>query len=251
MGSTSKVQPDEKSETEFRKALERVGSRPIKNLQWFMEWWMKPLPSATDMNALERVWQDLLALSILASRSQRPESQRMQLSNEECGIWQSATGIKDQWRFEIVLHIRVLVGEILNATANKQCIEVLLPQVILRIGDPGSSGTLYPINRLIARNSLGDIDFEVHSGAEGAVMLRLKQLLDLHGLRLRRCQCQSCPKHIYFFIAGRKDTRYCSHQCRSKINMKNWRERNRLPKSTRRGRGRERKGGGRHGKKRR
>jgi hypothetical protein len=237
------VHHDEKSEREFREALLRVGLRSIKNAEWFLALVQEPLePDGAHSLVREQLWHDLLALGILASRSPDPKCQGAPLSEKERSVWRGASGLGrtiggprdrtlEAGSFEYrawwtgIRRIQEQVSAGLNAALNKRCIDIPLAHVILRLGDPRNSGIVFPLDDLIVGKSVHD----VHAGAEGAVLLRLKQLLDKYALLLRQCECDTCEK--VFFIARRQDQQYCSSRCRMRIVMRNRRARERASKS--------------------
>ena len=79
-------------ETAFRQALQWVGGSPRKNGVWFLEFAQRQLGTISGHEERQRTWEGLLALVLLATRS---DKLAMPLSDSEQRVWREAAGL---WR---------------------------------------------------------------------------------------------------------------------------------------------------------
>ncbi len=228
------------AETAFREALQWVGGNPRKNGVWFLEFTQRQLRTISGHEERQRIWEGLLALTLLATRS---DKLAMPLSDSEQRVWREAAGL---WRlirtgnpkgpeegsfeyrtwWQAVLQIQVEVRKALKAfQADGQAV-LPLKQAVYQVSQTRPGRILFPLDRLVI--GAGGIK-DVRSGVESAVLLRLGQVLDRLG-PLRRCKAdgKGCQHPVFF--ASRTDKVYCSRTCGMREFMREQRRQKRQAK---------------------
>jgi hypothetical protein len=235
------------AEAAFREALQRVGVGETRNAEWFVRFKGLDLRALPE-HELVTVWQDLLALCVLASRP-RTVPPHTPLSDEERQRWQWAVGWPlhekaqgnagdyQPWKHDIERIWERINAALDEALLGKKPI-IWVDSIALQEGRP-----VFPLTawRVIREG------VELLS-AEGGVMVQLSKVLGVCTGRIKRCAAfreGSRSKCRGLFVAsGRADRKTCSNACRVLLVM---RKRQANKQDERRKRTKQK--GGRHGKK--
>ncbi len=215
------------AEREFRQALQRVTLRAEESAEWFFEFCRKDL-NLLSKEQREELWHDLLALSIVATRP-NVDSLKGPLTPEERRQWQwAALWPRYPWDrkrpqdasfehrnwWQEILNIQKKVDAAIAGILAQGRVLISLEHVAFEIG----SGVMIPVFPLAAWTSVKDgTDF---TGPEGAVLIRLVQVVNATGSRFHRCESGKCSK---IFIMRRYMQKYCTNTCRSRVAMQNFR----------------------------
>jgi len=207
----------------FRGARKIVGISLAKNARWFFSWCQRDIRK---LFPSERVllWYELLALSLLASRT-RQDLLAPELTEKERKVWEWATRwaeefrappknqmYRDWWEAIQNLHeeIRVCLWDVADRGRTRirlnNNVEVeIMPDGIRPMFAP-TLGSSFRWRDLI----------NISQGA----LLRFVQTVQHFAGRIHRC-----PRCRMIFLASRRDQRSCSVNCRMAVVMQHRRER--------------------------
>ena len=195
----------------FREALGRIHVSLVRNGKWFLEFATTQLPKLPQEEH-RTIWQDLLALSVLAMRDGEPS---YNLSDKEREMWRDAQAmwspvLKIQWELQRAISKLLRTG---RAT-------VSLNHAEYEIGRRGQGRFFFPLNNsYYGKRGLRDAS----SGVEGAVLLRFAQVVNQLGLP-RCCKAEDELCHRPAFFASRTDQLFCSKTCGMRVFMRNRRK---------------------------
>lgn len=223
-GSTQQVSEKQAlAESQFREALSRVGFGLKKNAKWFLTFRRLDLEYLSRESRVQ-LWHDLLSLVILAARPDASQAGAL-LTNMERDCWQYL----ESWPFErspktgsIKLRteyqgwwnwvdaLQEQVDEAIDDALKLRYQPLRLSDVSLVIG-PYGFVPVFPLDMFVQKNK----DGSRIRGADAAVLIRLACVLQRCGRNIH-C-CRACK---ITFLATRKDQKFCTSNCRSRMGMR-------------------------------
>jgi len=221
----------------YREAIKVTGTDLLSNAQWVLAFCRRDLTKFTSFERLQ-LWDQILALCILATRQPTKSTSDKTLTSAERQAWERASNWPrypwdpkqtaeqseeyDSW-WQHLLGIHEIQCKTIEEATTGRPVEMPMTHIVLSPSPKGPIAT-FPLTSF--RTSAEGTHF---SGADGAMAVRLLQILQKYCGLIRRCpQCQG------MFIASRKDQRFHDSGCRSMMGMRKKRGRSaRQPKSRR------------------
>lgn len=214
------------AEAQFREALNRVGTGLEKNANWFLNFFRLDLVSLSPESQV-LLWHDLLTLAMLASR---PDASKAgtPLTKAEQSVWRYLEALPlerntntgsiarsddyEGW-WQWIVDLQMQVQEAIEGALHGDYIPLRLSDVNLQVS-PHGLVPVFPLDMFTKNRERGS----GIRGADGAVLIRLAWVLQRCGSNIR-----CCPACNTIFLATRKDQRFCTSNCRSRVGMQRWR----------------------------
>jgi hypothetical protein len=233
------MEPERLSAQEaYREAIKVTGTDLLSNAQWFLKFGQRDLSKFTSYELLQ-LWNQMLAICILATRQPGKSASAKTLTTAERQHWERAANWPrfpwnpkqtpeqseeyEAW-LQHVLGIGEIVGKTNEQATTGQPVAMPMKEIVL-VPSPKGPRPTFPLTSF--RTSAEGTHF---SGADGPMAVRLLQILQKYYGLIHRCpQCQD------LFIARRKDQRFHDSGCRAMMGMRKKRRSARRPKSHRPG----------------
>ena len=216
-----------------RNVFQRIGSTPVRNMEWLLQFNEQALDRLSP-EEWKYLQEEILAFSLLGllrfrGRGRYPSTDEVRRFAEVPFRTRTSQEFLKNLAQEMQDRSRRAISEFLSQGA------IVLPRTP---------------SREIVRMPFGV--FEIPQQPDDPVSFFLEHLIGLLldvGSRLLACGAPDCQRTA--FVQTRRNQRFCSHTCRSRIAIREWRDRKHREKDKKKGRRASAKGGSRHGTKKR